>query len=70
MVLCISPVLDSEIAAEYSARPQVLIRCLLGVRYIAESLGLSGEDRTLSAIKGLPEYMVQFGRGLPKLYQY
>lgn len=70
VLLHISRVLDSEIAAGYSALPQILIGCLLGVRYIAKSLGLSGEERTLSAIKGLLEHMVQFGRGLPKHCQY
>lgn len=63
-----SLVLDSEIAAEYSPHPGILTGCLLGVRFIARSLGFSGEERNLLAIKGLLEHMVQFESGLPKLY--
>lgn len=65
MVLHRSPVLDSGIAAEYSPHPHMLTGCLIGVRFIAGSLGCSGEDRTFLAIKGSWSIWYSLGGAFP-----
>lgn len=62
MVLHRCPVLDSEIAAEYSLYQKILIKCLLGVRFIARYLWFSGEEaRTLCALKRLLNIQYSLG---------
>lgn len=59
VVLHESPVLGSEIA-ECSLLQQILVECLLGVRYIARYFGIQwpGRQMTPSALKELLKHMV------------